>query len=175
MPFSRRIVCVACESTTKTRAPAATVAHDEFSALTTRLERAADILRAGDSRLQAIARRYYLVYTYAAQAAEKHGVRFRRGSDVDDDRRLTHQALPNIVRALYTSQNSGAVIGGGPGITRAGRLGDHAAYRYADMLQKDRKYADYGHGTEAEPYDITTVDERLRWANHLVEDLRTLL
>jgi hypothetical protein len=147
---------------------------EEFSALAQRLEKAATVLRAGDSRLQAIARRYYLAYSYALQAAEKHGVRFRRGV-VAADRRLTHQALPNVVRALYTSRNSGPVLGGGPGITRAGRLSDEQAYAYADILQKDRKRADYGYGTVPEPYGVTTADERLAWANRLVEDLRTLL
>ncbi len=86
----------------------------EFIALTVRLERAADVLRERGCLLQAIARRYYLVYAYAAQAAEKHGIVFRRGPSVDETRRLTHQALPNIVRALYTGQNSGAVLGSGP-------------------------------------------------------------
>lgn len=88
--------------------------HDEFIALTTRLERASDVLRNGGSLLQSIARRYYLVYTYARQAAEKHGVTFRRGSAVDADRQLTHQALPDVIQALYTGQNCGAVLGSGP-------------------------------------------------------------
>jgi len=86
----------------------------EFTALTVRLERAADVLRERGCLLQAIARRYYLVYAYTTQAAEKHGIVFRRGASVDETRRLTHQALPNIVRALYTGQNSGPVIGSGP-------------------------------------------------------------
>ncbi len=47
--------------------------------------------------------------------------------------------------------------------------------RYVNVLQKDRKYADYGHGAAPEPYDVSTVDERLTWANRLVEDLKTLL
>lgn len=149
--------------------------HDEFLALTQRLERASDLLRANGSLLQAIARRYYLMFTYALQAAEAHKVTFRRGAEADEDRRLTHQALPNIVRALYTSQNSGPVVGGGPGVVRAGRLTDNVAYRYADQLQKDRKYADYGYGTVPEPYSVTTADERLSWANTLIEDLKTLL
>jgi hypothetical protein len=67
---------------------------------------------AGGSLLQAIARRYYLAYTYALQAAEKHGVSARQGVAAVD-RRLTHQVLPNVVRALYTSRNSGPVLGGG--------------------------------------------------------------
>ena len=41
--------------------------HDEFTALTTRLETASDVLRAGGCLLQAIARRYYLVFTVALQ------------------------------------------------------------------------------------------------------------
>lgn len=88
--------------------------QDEFIALVTRLERASDLLRSGGALLQALARRYYAVYTYTAQAAEKHGVNFRRGVNIDEERRLTHQSLPDIVRALYTGQNTGAVVGGGP-------------------------------------------------------------
>ncbi|MEA2721641.1 MAG: hypothetical protein QOJ39_3505 [Candidatus Eremiobacteraeota bacterium] len=88
--------------------------QDQFAALVTRLEHAADLLRNGGSLLQALARRYYIVYTYATQAAEKHGVKSRRKVNVDDARRITHQILPNIVQALYTGQNVGSVLGGGP-------------------------------------------------------------
>ncbi len=99
--------------------------QDEFIALVTRLERASDLLRNGGSLLQAIARRYYVVYTYATHAAEKHGINFRRGADVDDARRLTHRVLPDLVRALYTGQNVGPVVGGGPR-----RYADRAIDRY---------------------------------------------
>ena len=88
--------------------------HDEFIALVERLKRASDLLRSGGALLQALARRYYVVYSYAAQAAERHGLRFRRGANIDDARRLTHKVLPQIVRALYTGQNVGPVLGGGP-------------------------------------------------------------
>lgn len=91
-----------------------TMKQDEFIALVTRLERASDLLRNGGSLLQAIARRYYLVFTYATQAAERHGVAFRLGADVNEGRRLTHRALPDVVRALYSGQNFGSVVGGGP-------------------------------------------------------------
>lgn len=90
------------------------MSRDEFAAHVARLERASDLLRSRGCLLQAIARRYYLVYAYAAQAAETHGIVFRRGASADETRRLTHQALPNIVRALYTGLNSGPVFGGGP-------------------------------------------------------------
>jgi len=63
----------------------------------------------------------------------------------------------------------------GLGVTRSGRLTDAQAVRYADVLQQDRKYADYGYGATPEPYDVIITNERLAWANHLVEDLRTLL
>jgi hypothetical protein len=63
----------------------------------------------------------------------------------------------------------------GLGVTRAGRLTDAAAFDYARDLQNDRKDADYGFGAEPEPYDAVTIDERLSWANHLIEDLKTLL
>lgn len=149
--------------------------QDEFLALIERLENAADLLRSGGALLQAIARRYYLVYTYAVQAAEKHNVTFRRGADEDSSRAVSHNVLPDLVRALYEGQNSGPVLGGGPGIVRIGRLNHDAAYRYALLLQRDRKAADYGYVRVREPYGIVMADERLRWARNLVEDLRSLL
>ena len=149
--------------------------REEFSSLTERLEKASVILRNGGALLQSIARRYYLVYTYAVQAAEKYDVSLRRGVEPDHDRRMSHQALPDLVLALYTAKNSGAVLGGGPGITRIGRLPDGLAYRYANLLQKDRKAADYGYVAVPEPYDVSAADERLGWANSLLEDLRSLL
>lgn len=148
---------------------------DEFVALTARLETASAVLRRGGCLLQAIARRYYLVYTIACRAAGRHGVTFRRGAIPDDGRPVSHQSLPDIVRALYTGMNSGPVIGGGPGIVRTGRFTDYEAFFYTNLLQKDRKYADYGHGTVPEPYDAAKADRHLELANHLIEDLRTLL
>lgn len=88
--------------------------QDEFNALVMRLEKASDVLRSAGCFMQAIARRYYMVFAYAMRAAEKHGLTFRRGTDVDENRRLTHQALPDIVRALYSGQSCNAVVGGGP-------------------------------------------------------------
>ena len=88
--------------------------QDEFVALTTRLRRASDVLRKEGCLLQAISRRYFLVYAYAMQGAEKHGIGFRRGTDLDQNRRPTHNALPAIVEALYTGRNVGSVLGGGP-------------------------------------------------------------
>jgi hypothetical protein len=49
-------------------------------------------------------------------------VKFRRGSDVNETRRLTHQALPAIVRALYSGQNCNAVFGAGPRRDAAGTI-----------------------------------------------------
>ncbi|HEV2737804.1 MAG TPA: hypothetical protein VGU66_04405 [Candidatus Elarobacter sp.] len=149
--------------------------EDEFLALTDRLDNGATVLQGGGALLQAIARRYYLVYAYAAQAAEKHGVGFRRGTLANEDRRMSHQVLPDVVLALYAARNSGPVLGGGPGIIRTSRLDDRTAYRYVDLLQKDRKFADYGGVSVREPYDVVTAEERLGWANHLVEDLRSLI
>lgn len=102
--------------------------QDEFLALINRLENAADLLRSGGALLQAIARRYYLVYT-PVQAAEKHDVTFRRGADEDSGRLVTHNVLPDLVRALYEGQNSGPVLGGSPGVVRTGRLDRDTAYR----------------------------------------------
>lgn len=148
---------------------------EEFVALAARLETASTVLRHGGCLLQAIARRYYLVYTIACRAAERHGVKFRRGAITEDGWPVSHQSLPDVVRALYTGMNSGPVFGGGPGVVRKGRLTDDAASFYTDLLQKDRKYADYGHGTVPEPYDAAKADRHLEWANHLIEDLQTLL
>ncbi|HEX3466698.1 MAG TPA: hypothetical protein VHT05_01205 [Candidatus Elarobacter sp.] len=147
----------------------------EFEALLMRLETASQVLRERGCLLQAIARRYYVVYTIANQAATRYGVRFRRGAQDDDDRQVTHSSIPDIVRALYTGQNSGPVFGGGPGIARSGRLSDADAFRYVQYLQQDRKHADYGHGTTPEPYAVEKADRHLDWANHLIEDLKTLL
>jgi hypothetical protein len=63
----------------------------------------------------------------------------------------------------------------GLGVTRTARLTDREAARYAYDLQIDRKHADYGFGIVPEPYTVATVDERLTWADRLVEDLKTLL
>jgi hypothetical protein len=68
--------------------------REEFISLTERLEKASVVLRNGGALLQSIARRYYLVYTYAAQAAEKYDISLRRGVEVDDERRMSHQTLP---------------------------------------------------------------------------------
>ncbi len=149
--------------------------NEEFTPLIDRLDKASIALRDAGALLQSIARRYYLVYAYAVQAAEKHDVVFRRGARADDDRRISHQALPDLIIALYAARNSGPVLGGGPGVTRAGRLPDGLAYKYVDQLQKDRKYADYGYIHTAEPYDEAVADERLKRANHVIEDLRSLL
>ena len=45
----------------------------------------------------------------------------------------------------------------------------------ADLLQRDRKDADYGPTKVPEPFSAEEADERIRWANMLVEDLRTIL
>jgi hypothetical protein len=54
-------------------------------------------------------------------------------------------------------------------------LTEAEAVQYADVLQNDRKRADYGYGTVPEPYGVTLADERLALANRLIEDLATLL
>ena len=87
---------------------------DEFVAHVTRLELASEVLRSRDCLLHAVARKYYVVYAYAMQAAQRHHVTFRRGTDIDGERRLTHLALPALVRALYSGQNVGPILGGGP-------------------------------------------------------------
>ena len=87
---------------------------DEFVAHVTRLELASEVLRSGGCLLHAVARKYYVVYAYAIQAAERHNATFRRVTDIDGERRLTHLALPALVRALYSGQNVGPFLGDGP-------------------------------------------------------------
>lgn len=54
-------------------------------------------------------------------------------------------------------------------------IAKYRANQHIFSRHRDRKFADYGYGTVPEPYDVSTADEHLAWANHLVEDLKTLL
>jgi len=149
----------------------------QFAALCARLDTASKALRASGSHFQSIARRYYLVYAYAAKAAVKHGVsiQHRRGKQEVETEVFTHQALPDVIYALYTgNRRSNVSPGSTPGVI-GGRLSDREAISYANALQKDRKLADYGPTDEIEPYTEEEANKRVRWADLLVEDLRTLL
>jgi hypothetical protein len=112
------------------------MAHDRFIALVARLEQASDALRRSGCLIQAVARRYYLVYAYASQAAEKHGVTFRRGGRHRCERQLTHQALPDVIQALYSGQNFGAVLGGGPRRDPAWAIDRRSGVRLCSRLAK---------------------------------------
>jgi hypothetical protein len=97
----------------------------------------------------------------------------RQGQEVEIDE-FTHNALSDVVSALYSGSKRGRVSPGTtPGIV--GQLTDREASRYADLLQRDRKDADYGPTEVVEPYTAEQADERLKWANMLVEDLRKIL
>jgi hypothetical protein len=142
-----------------------------------RLEKAVVELRSAGSLLQAIARAYYVVHATATYAAAKYGVtvaHWRHGEEIESDD-FTHNAIPDVVRVLYSGNKSGRVSPGStPGIG-SGRVGDAQAVRYAESLQRDRKDADYGPTEALEPYTEEQADQRLSWANILVEDLRKLL
>jgi hypothetical protein len=142
-----------------------------------RLEKAVGELRSAGSLLHAIARAYYVVHATATYAAAKYGVTIahrRHGEEIESDD-FTHNAIPDVVRVLYSGNKSGRVSPGStPGIG-SGRVGDAQAVRYAESLQRDRKDADYGPTEALEPYTEEQADQRLTWANILVEDLRKLL
>ena len=136
-----------------------------------RLEKAVVDLRSAGSLLQAIARAYYVVHATATYAAAKYNVTVahrRHGEEVESDD-FTHNAIPDVVRVLYSGNKSGKVSPGStPGIG-SGRIGDAQAVRYAESLQRDRKDADYGPTEALEPYSEEQADQRLRWAKILVE------
>jgi hypothetical protein len=142
-----------------------------------RLEKAVRDLRSAGSLLQAIARAYYIVHATATYAAARYGVtvtHFRQGREAESGD-FTHNSIPDVVRALYSGNKSGrASPGSTPGIG-SGHVGDIQAMRYTELLQRDRKDADYGPTDVLEPYTRRQADERLTWANMLVEDLRKLL
>jgi hypothetical protein len=78
--------------------------------------------------------------------------------------RVAHTDIIAIAHT-FGKRNSAVVV----------RLTDAEAVRDVEILQADRKRADYGYGAVPEPYDVMIVNERLAWANQLIEDLRTLL
>jgi hypothetical protein len=88
---------------------------------------------------------------------------------------FSHDAMPDVIRALYTGNRSGGVgPGSHPGIVGA-RLHAREAFRYTYWLYRDRLRADYGPTESAEPYGADETDERLRWANLLISDVRKLV
>jgi hypothetical protein len=151
---------------------------EQFNALCGRLEAAATVLREHGSLLQAIARRYYLVYTVASRAAALHGIiviHRTQAGDVIESGRFSHRVIPDVVKVLYTGHRSGTVSPSDHSGIVGATLREREAVRYAGRLQHDRLRADYGPTDTAEPYDAREADERLRWANLLTSDLRTLV
>lgn len=151
---------------------------EQYKRQRTRLERAVADLRSGSSLLQAVARAYYLVYATASYAATVHGLTVshsrygQEGVERDD---FTHNAMPDVVQALYSGNKHGRVSPGGtPGIA-GGHFNEREAAKRVDLLQRDRKDADYGPTNVDEPYSPDEADERIAWANKLLEDLGRLL
>jgi hypothetical protein len=151
---------------------------DQFTALCNRLEAAATALREQGCLLQAVARRYYLIYTVATRAAELCNVTIAHRTYVGTivrSSQFSHRVMPDVVRTLYTGNTSGSIGSGSHSGIVGARLGDREAVRYANWLYQDRILADYGPTATAELFDPRQADERLQWANLLVHDLRTLL
>jgi hypothetical protein len=151
---------------------------EQFTALCERLERAANALRDNGCFLQAVARRYYLVYTVATRAAAHCGItvtqRAQAGAVVQSSQ-FSHRAISDVVKALYTGRRSGNVGPGNHSGIIGARLGDREAARYADWLHRDRILADYGPTDTTEFFDAGQADERFQWANSIVHDLRALI
>jgi hypothetical protein len=148
----------------------------KFAALIERLERAGAVLREGGCLLQAIARRYYLIYATATHLAANFGIAPLRRRDRErfEHERFTHNELPDLVYVLYTGCKSGNI---GPA-DHAGIVGAMLHERQAEWvhrLQYDRMDADYGYSMTVEPHDPAETDDRLRHADRIITDLRTLL
>ena len=149
----------------------------QFTTLCERLVRASIALRDRGCLMQAIARRYYVVYTIATYLAAKYGItaRRRREAATREAERYHHEDIPDIVRALYTGTRSGKMSHG----THSGVLGavltEHQAFVHAADLQRVRTLADYGYTDRLELYNADEANGYLANANHLIADLRTLL
>ena len=151
---------------------------EQYERQRTRQEKAVADLRKGGSFLHAIARAYYLVYVTASYAASRHGVvvtHSRGGQESLEKDDFSHNSLPDVVQALYSGNKHGRVSPGSTPGVGDGCFTDRDAAKKSDLLQRDRKDADYGPTMVAEPYSGTEADERLEWAKMLVEDLRKLL
>ena len=150
----------------------------EFDALRSRLMDARDTLRAGNRLLQSVARAYYVVYVTASYAAGKHGVKAThwRGRKEIVDQKFSHNEFVDVVWALYTGNKRGNVQhpGGSPGPTSAHYNGTEA-YQQANKLYHIRVEADYGGSLCVEPYTRDRIDELLKTATKLTEDLERLL
>jgi hypothetical protein len=145
---------------------------------------AADSVRKGGSRtsrrgsfLRAIARAYYIVYATAAYAAAKYGVTIlhtRQGREIESDE-FTHNAIADVVKALYTGNKVGNITPGSTPEIGSGNLSARDAAEYVSRLQRDRKDADYGPTKMLEPYSESRAIERLGWANMVAQDLEALI
>jgi len=152
------------------------LSRDEYDRQRQRLKKAILDLRRGGSLLHAIARAYYIVYLTASYAAHKFGVTapYFRKLQGSRSNQFTHTSIAAVIHVLYTGNRSGGISpGSAPGIV--GLLSHGEASRYAERLQRDRLDADYGPTQALEPYDELQADERLEWANMIVEDLRRIL
>jgi hypothetical protein len=127
--------------------------------------------------MQAIARRYYVVYTIATYLAAKYGITAKRRREADDREaeRYHHEDIPDIVRALYTGRRSGKMSHATHSGVLSAILTEHQAFVHAADLQRVRTLADYGYTERLELYDADEADGHLTNAKNLITDLRTLL
>ena len=159
------------------RYPIAEYTQTEFDVLRARLARGRDTLRNGGALLQSVARAYYLVYVTASFLAGKYGVTaIRKSVNASNEQQFSHSELPALVYALYSGNKRETVqnVGSTPGIV-SGTFDENLAYRKADALMRARVIADYGPTETVEPYGVALADSLLNIAQHLVEDLETLL
>jgi hypothetical protein len=150
----------------------------EYETITARLEAAVATLRANGCLLQALARKYYVVYITATYAAVVNGLEVTHsdGRRSFASQKFHHNEMADVIRSLYTGHKRGTVTNTGacPGIVGA-NLSDGDAWRFVEVLQQARKIADYGPGEVLEPFTEAQVDERLQKAAAMVEDLRKII
>jgi hypothetical protein len=143
-----------------------------------RLERAINVLRDNGCYMQAVARAYYIVHSIAVFAADEYQVEVihRRQGESFFEGKFSHNETVDLVKALYSGQNSGNVkAGNATGVITSPKMSPADAARRTNALQKVRKLADYGPTNVLEPFSEVQVDEYLAWANDLTEDIRKLL
>lgn len=106
----------------------------------------------------------------------RDGATHTRNGERVTNQDFSHNELPDVIHALYTGGKRGNITepGSSPGIG-SGRYTHQQAYRNADVLYHMRLEADYGPTPVIEPYTAVQADAWFTSANHLTNDLETLL
>ena len=119
------------------------------------------------------------MYVTASHSASTHGIivtHSRRGQEEIERDDVTHNAMADVVQALYSGRKHGRVSpGSAPGIGN-GLLTDREAAKRVDLLQRDRKAVDARGKCEAQlHYEQRTDRKETSKRLNLLIDLFTLL